>query len=274
MYLSSSELILDDVYDLAAWFPLFFGAVAVLLAISSLNNARLVSRLGVTRLVRRMAWTVAGCTAVFVAISFVDGGRPPFWLFCVGIALLVPFAQGIIPNCNTAAMAPLPHVAGTASALMSTVTVAGGSLLGNLVSSSFDGTVRPFAIGSGVLVAAAVALILFGATLRAARRRGRPRTRRRVARRPRPPAQLVPGAARSGRTWFRAHLVPGAPRSGRIWFRAHLVPGAPGSGRTWFRFPSTGAPGFERRGERQVPESAATTGANSCATGPWTVMYE
>ena len=57
-FLAGSELILEDVYDYGSWFPLFFGGVALLLAFSSLNNARLVGRLGLTTLVRRMS--VAG----------------------------------------------------------------------------------------------------------------------------------------------------------------------------------------------------------------------
>jgi choline dehydrogenase-like flavoprotein len=53
--LAGSEVILEDVYGYGQWFPLFFGAVAVLLAVNSLNNARLVQRVGVVSLVRRMA---------------------------------------------------------------------------------------------------------------------------------------------------------------------------------------------------------------------------
>ena len=59
-----------------------------------------------------------------------------------------------MPNSNTAAMLPLPHVAGTAAALLGTVSTAGGSLLGSVVDGRFDGTVAPFA--HGVLVYAVI----------------------------------------------------------------------------------------------------------------------
>jgi DHA1 family bicyclomycin/chloramphenicol resistance-like MFS transporter len=78
----------------------------------------------------------------------------------------VPLAQGLVPNANTAAMMPMPHVAGTASAIIGTITMAGGALLGGLVSGAFDGTVRPFALGVFTFMSIAAALILFGATTR------------------------------------------------------------------------------------------------------------
>jgi len=165
-YLASSELIVDDVYGYGGWFPVFFGAVAVLLAVSSLNNARLVGRLGITVLVRRMAVIGVVLAIALTAISFTGGGRPNFWLFSVALAVTVPLAQGLVPNANAAAMTPVPHVAGTASAIISTVTIAGGALLGNLVTGAFDGTVRPLAVGILVFITASAALVLFGATSR------------------------------------------------------------------------------------------------------------
>jgi MFS transporter, DHA1 family, multidrug resistance protein len=168
-YLAGFELIIEDVYGYGSWFPVLFGAIAALLAASSLNNARLVQRIGVTVLVRRLAVIAVGCAVLLMALSLLSGGQPPFWVFTLGIAALMPLVQGLIPNCNTAAMTPLPHVAGTASAIIGTVTVAGGALIGSLASGAFDGTVRPFSAWILVFVGAAAALILFGATTRRGR---------------------------------------------------------------------------------------------------------
>jgi DHA1 family bicyclomycin/chloramphenicol resistance-like MFS transporter len=94
----------------------------------------------------------------------IDGGTPTFWLFLVAVTLVVPLVQGMSPTCNAVAMQPVPHVAGTASALISTVTVAGGALLGNAVNARFDGTIRPFALGIAALTALAALLIRWGTT--------------------------------------------------------------------------------------------------------------
>ena len=144
-YLAGSEVILGDVYGYADWFPIFFGAVAVLLAANSLSNARLVQRLGVIRLLRTQSVLgIAACSLLF-GVSLLHAGVPNFWLFAVCVCLVMPLVQGLSPSSNTAAMTPLPHVAGTASAIIATVTTAGGAVLGGIASSAFDGTVRPFA---------------------------------------------------------------------------------------------------------------------------------
>ncbi len=163
-YLASSEVILSDVYGYGSWFPLFFGSIAIMLALNSLNNARLVHSVGITQLVRRMV-VVAMCTSfVFLLISRLNHGHPNFWLYAISLACVIPVAQGLVPVCNTAAMIPLPHVAGTASAIISTVTTAGGALLGNIGSSAFNGTVQPLAIALMAYVLIAAVLILIGAT--------------------------------------------------------------------------------------------------------------
>ncbi len=161
-YLAGSELIVEDVFDRGAWFPVFFGCIAVLLALSSLNNARLVRRLGITVLVRRMSVIGVVLAAVLLVVATTGSGHPNFWLFTISLAVVVPVAQGLVPNCNTAAMMPVPHVAGTASAVMGTITIAGGALLGGVVTDAFDGTTRPIATGIFVFITIAAGMILLG----------------------------------------------------------------------------------------------------------------
>ena len=161
-YLASSEVILEDVYGYGAWFPLFFGAVAVLLATNSLTNAWLIGRVGVIRLVRITSALGVVAAGVFAVIAFAANGRPNFWLFTISLCAVIPIAQGLSPNSNTIAMTPLPHVAGTASAIIATVTATGGALLGGLASDAFDGTVRPYAVYVLVFMSLAAICTLWG----------------------------------------------------------------------------------------------------------------
>jgi DHA1 family bicyclomycin/chloramphenicol resistance-like MFS transporter len=98
-----------------------------------------------------------GAAALMAVVAWLSDGRPPFALFGVTIALLLPAVAMLMPNCNTAAMVPLPHVAGTAAALLGTVSTAGGSLLGSVIDGRFDGTIGPFA--AGVLLYAVIAAL-------------------------------------------------------------------------------------------------------------------
>lgn len=159
-YLGASEVIMEDVYEHGEWFPLFFGALGVAFALNSLNNARRVKNVGLNQHLRRSVHFGSAAALVFVVVSFTNGGKPNFWLFSIALALLIPVAQGLGPLANTAAMTPLPHIAGTASSIITTITTAGGALLGGLANSTFDGTVRSFAGWSTGYFALATLLIL------------------------------------------------------------------------------------------------------------------
>jgi DHA1 family bicyclomycin/chloramphenicol resistance-like MFS transporter len=162
IYLSGTEVIFSSVYHYSAWFPLYFGLVGVLLALNSLNNARLIGRFGATTLVRAAAVLGVVIASVLAIVATLGDGRPNFWLFAIVLALLIPIGQGLTPPSNTIAMTPLPHVAGTASALIATFTAAGGALLGNLGTSAIHESVSPFAIFILIYFAGAMVLTLWG----------------------------------------------------------------------------------------------------------------
>jgi DHA1 family bicyclomycin/chloramphenicol resistance-like MFS transporter len=158
-YLASSEIIITEVFGLGERFPLVFGGLAAVMGLGMLASGVLVDRVGTRRLGRA---TLVGyvVSAGFVGgLAVVTGGVPPFWVFAVGLAVLLGFHAVLIPNFNTLAMEPMAAVAGTASALIGAFSTAVGSLLGAVLDRTFDGTVLPLSIaflGFGVLAAFAV----------------------------------------------------------------------------------------------------------------------
>jgi len=75
----------------------------------------------------------------------------------------------LIPNLSTRAMAPMGDIAGVASAVIGSVLIGGGALLGSVYDRAYDGTVTPLSLaflGGGLVVAGLVA-----ASARAAARR-------------------------------------------------------------------------------------------------------
>jgi len=161
-YLSSSEIIIEDVFGYGDQFPLIFGAMAIGFALATLLNARLVVRLGLHTLLRRASAAAVVVAVAFVALSAATSGRPPFWAYAAVLMALLVLLTTLLPNCNTAAMGPVGHVAGTAAALLGTLSTAGGALLGSRVDKAFDGTVTPFAIGALVFVACAALCVQVG----------------------------------------------------------------------------------------------------------------
>jgi MFS transporter, DHA1 family, multidrug resistance protein len=65
------------------------------------------------------------------------------------------------PNFNAIAMQPMAAVAGTASALIGALQVAGGALIATGLSATFDGTVLPLSVGFLGSALAATVLVLW-----------------------------------------------------------------------------------------------------------------
>jgi DHA1 family bicyclomycin/chloramphenicol resistance-like MFS transporter len=154
-FLASSQVVIDQVFGLESWFPLYFGGLSIVMGLGMLANGRLVERVGLDRMIGRVFLGSFVAVVGLAALALVTGGKPPFWAF-VGLLACVLFAhQMLIPNLNSAAMRPLSQVAGTAAAIIGMVSGAGGAMLGGLIDSRFDGTVTPLAVS--FVIASAVA---------------------------------------------------------------------------------------------------------------------
>ncbi|MEY2443812.1 MAG: transporter, family, multidrug resistance protein, partial [Ilumatobacteraceae bacterium] len=159
-YLASSERVMDEVFHRRSWFPFVFGGTAILMGVGSVSVGRNVQRIGLDRLIRwsLVAYTVAGIA--MYAVSRGAGGHPPFWPFVLLLALALVGHNVLFPNLNAAAMIPVGHVAGTASAVYATVTTAVGAIVGAWLDNSFDGTVNPFSLAFAVAGVVSLALVL------------------------------------------------------------------------------------------------------------------
>ena len=145
-YLASSQLIIDDVFDMADHFPLVFGGLAAVMGVTALANASMVQRFGARRIVGRAIAGYLAVASLLVVVAFSTGGRPAFWVFACPLAMLLSMNALLSPNLNALAMEPMGSVAGTASALIGTVQIGGGAFLGSLVDHTYNGTITPLAV--------------------------------------------------------------------------------------------------------------------------------
>ncbi len=159
-FIGNIEVIISDVFGQAGSFPVIFGVLASTLGAGALLSARLVVGVGLHRLLRLSAGYLLAVALLMGVVATVTDGRPPLWAFVLLVGALLPGMSVLLPNSNSAAMAPLPHVAGMASAVLGTISTAGGAVLGALIDASFDGTVRPFAYGVVVFATVASGTIL------------------------------------------------------------------------------------------------------------------
>jgi MFS transporter, DHA1 family, multidrug resistance protein len=156
-YLASSEVVLDQVFDMGDWFPAFFGGTAIVMGVAMFINGRIVERVGLDRLIRSVFTGSSACVTLLLALALVTDGEPPFWLFVVVLSAVLFGHQMLIPNLNAAAMRPLSHVAGTGAAILGMVPGVIGAIIGGLIDARFDGTITPLAISFVLCTALSIA---------------------------------------------------------------------------------------------------------------------
>ncbi len=159
-YLGLAQPIIAEQYGQGALFPVYFGIVATSIGTASLVNARLVMRLGMHRLMVAALVMFSLLSAVFLAVSLTMSGHPPFALL-IGYLLAAFFALGILfGNLNAAAMEPLGHIAGLASAAFGSIMTLISIAIGVLAGQAYDGTVLPLAGTYTGLGVGALALVI------------------------------------------------------------------------------------------------------------------
>lgn len=150
--LSSVQQIFDLTYDMDAWFPWLFGAIALLAAPCAPINGRLVGQLGMRPLVRRALFLQAGAAGLFIAaLGLGLSPQTEVWVYFAWTATVFMMMGFTIGNLNALALEPLGHIAGLAASLMGAIATIAGAALGALLGQLYDGTPLPLALGTALL---------------------------------------------------------------------------------------------------------------------------
>ncbi|MGI9607732.1 MAG: multidrug effflux MFS transporter [Acidimicrobiales bacterium] len=159
-YLASADLIIGEIFDRDAQFPIIFGAVAILFGVGAIGNGRIVERLGIVGVIGRAFAVLLPLSALLLLVAVLGDGVPNFWIFMPLLGLCLSSFMFLMPNLNSGAMDPVGELAGSASALTGAVRIAGGAVIGTIVSAQIDDSVVPFAVAMVVLVTLAAVSVL------------------------------------------------------------------------------------------------------------------
>jgi MFS transporter, DHA1 family, multidrug resistance protein len=144
-FITASQQIFVDIYDLGPLFPVAFAAMAGTVAIGQFINARVVRRVGMRRLAHTAVLVYIGMSAIWLILAVF--GPVPLPLF-FGLLLVIQFMFGwAASNMNSLAMEPLGAVAGTAASVFGFMQTVGGAVLGTIIGQQFNGTLVPNAAG-------------------------------------------------------------------------------------------------------------------------------
>ncbi len=158
-YISASEQIFLETFEIGSNFAFAFAAIAASLGAATLLNARLVERFGMRRLTHGALLVFIIVNIIHLAIATTAGET--FVLF-MGFMSVSFFCLGLIgPNSTAIAMEPMGHIAGSAAAAngFAGTTIAG--FLGGVVARFYDGTTTPIIQGFAVLGLAAFAVVIW-----------------------------------------------------------------------------------------------------------------
>ncbi|MFT5722051.1 MAG: DHA1 family bicyclomycin/chloramphenicol resistance-like MFS transporter [Motiliproteus sp.] len=160
-YLSSAQQIFQIEYQLGEAFPLYFGALALAIGLSSLANSTLVMRFPMESL----CFAALGCLSLSSIGFFVYAqgvtGHPPLLMLMAYLAVIF-FCFGILfGNLNTLAIQPLGHIAGVATSVISSVQTLVSVTVGSLIGQAYDGTVLPLVSGFLVCSLGALGILIY-----------------------------------------------------------------------------------------------------------------
>jgi DHA1 family bicyclomycin/chloramphenicol resistance-like MFS transporter len=116
-------------------------------AAAQYTNSRLVMTLGMRLLCRTAAVIVVAAGLAALAADAAMAGPMPLWLF---LALLTPIFVGaalLFSNLTALALEPLGHIAGTASAVVMSLSTIAAVPLGTLVAAQVTTTPMPLFVG-------------------------------------------------------------------------------------------------------------------------------
>lgn len=157
--LSSTQQVFDITFGQGEVFHLWFGAIAILAASSSVLNARIVMRLGMRAIIKGMFTAQIVISVLTIVITLANA---PYWLALGTYVFWVTsnfFQAGLtIGNLNALAMEEMGHIAGLAASIIASISTIGAVIFAAPIAWMFNGTPLPMAIG--VLLAASLALWL------------------------------------------------------------------------------------------------------------------
>jgi len=160
-FLTSIQAILQGIYDTGAMMPVYFGLMAIGVAVSSFINSRLVYRYSLRTLVLAVLTFLSLVTLSEALLFALFDLQLPLWLFILMMSITT-FCFGLLfGNLNSLAMEPFGRLAGLASGTIGALNMIIGVLVGTVIGMSFNGTLVPMLAGFGVSSLLALLLIRF-----------------------------------------------------------------------------------------------------------------
>ena len=142
-FLGSSQLLFDDVYGRGDVFAYYFAGMSVFMGLVVFTGSRLVTRIGADRIIVTLLPITVCMSAALALWSWQAGGQPWFFGWFAVIVAVNALRTFVNPLIQAQAMGPMGELAGTASAVIGTISMGGGAVLAMLIDRMIAGSVTP-----------------------------------------------------------------------------------------------------------------------------------
>jgi len=153
-FLGSVQLLFDDVYDRGDQFAYYFAGMSIFMGAVIFTGSRQVKKVGADRVIMVTLPTAVVLSIGLALWSWQSGGRPSFLIWFALITVINSLRTLANPLIQAQAMQPMGDLAGTAAAVIGTITMGGGAILASFVDRAIAGSVTPLVVsyaGYGVI---------------------------------------------------------------------------------------------------------------------------
>ena len=160
-FLGSIQLVFDDIYDRGDQFASYFAAMSLFMGAVVFIGSRRVKKVGADRVIVVVFPLVVALAMALALWSWQAGGRPHFLLWFILITVINSLLTLLNPLVQAQAMEPMGDLAGTAAAVIGTISLGGGAVLASFIDRAIAGSVTPLALGYAGYGAIALAFALW-----------------------------------------------------------------------------------------------------------------
>jgi len=159
-YLSASQQIFQEQYNLVDEFPYIFSGLALGVGLATYFNGTLVVRFGMLKMAT-ISLVVLSLISVSYTLLYSGEANPTITTLIIFLALIL-FSMGFVfGNINALAMQPIGHIAGIGAALVGFISTVMAVPLATFIGRFSDITALPVFVGFAVCGALSLLLILF-----------------------------------------------------------------------------------------------------------------
>lgn len=158
-YINSSQQLLGEHFGTGANFPIYFGAMALIMSCTSFINSRIVVRFGTRRVSHIALFFYIAASLIQIVLAF--SGHETLWAFVPVMTLNMCLMGFIGSNFGSMALQPFAANAGSAASAQAFIRMVTASVLGALIGQAYDGTARPLAIALTIAGTTTLGLVLF-----------------------------------------------------------------------------------------------------------------